>query len=135
MPFVLLLVGILFFVVALQGTQGSLFSLLKSEFVGTNSFVVWAAAFVIIGLLGYIRPIRPITHAFLVLMLLVLILTNGKGFFSQFNAALRSPVAPASAASSTSSSASSSPGAIAAPVSSSNFLGNALPDVLTGAPQ
>jgi hypothetical protein len=94
MPFVLLALGILFFIVSLQGTQGSLFSLLKSEFVGTNSFVVWAAAFVIIGLLGYIKPIRPITHAFLVLMLLVLILTNGTGFFSQFNAALKSPVTP-----------------------------------------
>jgi hypothetical protein len=93
-PFVLLVLGILFFVVSLQGTQGSLFALLKSEFVGTNSFVVWAAAFVIIGLLGYIKPIRPITHAFLVLMLLVLILTNGKGFFSQFNSALASPVTP-----------------------------------------
>ena len=94
MPFVLLALGILFFIVSLQGTQGSLFDLLKSEFVGTNSFVVWAAAFVIIGLLGYIKPIRPITHAFLVLMLLVLVLTNGKGFFSQFNSALRSPTAP-----------------------------------------
>lgn len=95
MPFVLLALGILFFVVSLQGTQGSLFDLLKSEFVGTNSFVVWAAAFVIIGLLGYIKPIRPITHAFMVLLLLVLVLTNGKGFFSQFNSAIRSPVAPA----------------------------------------
>lgn len=94
MPFVLLALGILFFVVSLQGTQGSLFTLLKSEFVGTNSFVVWAAAFVIIGLLGYIKPIRPITHAFLVLLLLVMVLTNGKGFFSQFNSALRSPVTP-----------------------------------------
>ena len=94
MPFVLLAVGILFFIVAIQGTQGGLFALLKSEFVGTNSFVVWAAALVIIGLLGYIKPIRPISHAFLVLILLVLVLSNGKGFFSQFNAAIRSPVAP-----------------------------------------
>ena len=130
MPFVLLALGILFFIVSIQGTQGSLFSLLKSEFVGSNSFVVWAAAFVIIGLLGYIKPIRPITHAFLVLMLLVLVLTNGKGFFSQFNSAIRSPIAPTGATPTGTTS-----GAIAAPVSSSNFLGNALPDILTGAPQ
>ena len=121
MPFVLLALGILFFIVSLQGTQGSLFTLLKSEFVGTNSFVVWAAAFVIIGLLGSIKPIRPITHAFLVLMLLVLVLTNGKGFFSQFNSALRSPVSPAAAAP-----------AVAAPAAqNAGVRGSAVPDILS----
>lgn len=129
MPFVLLALGILFFIVSLQGTQGSLFTLLKSEFVGTNSFVVWAAAFVIIGLLGYIRPIRPITHAFLVLLLLVLVLTNGKGFFSQFNSALRSPVAPAAPTGTTgaatqSVSASAAPLALAGSTPSVSALGS-----------
>ena len=126
MPFVLLALGILFFIVSLQGTQGSLFTLLKSEFVGTNSFVVWAAAFVIIGLLGYIKPIRPITHAFLVLLLLVLVLTNGKGFFSQFNSALRSPVAPPAPTGTTGATP-----AVAAPAAqNAGFLGSAVPDIL-----
>jgi hypothetical protein len=129
MPFVLLALGILFFIVSLQGTQGSLFTLLKSEFVGTNSFVVWAAAFVIIGLLGYIKPIRPITHAFLVLLLLVLVLTNGKGFFSQFNSALRSPVAPSvptgtTGAATQSVSSSSAPLALASSTPSVSALGS-----------
>ena len=127
MPFVLLALGILFFIVSLQGTQGSLFTLLKSEFVGTNSFVVWAAAFVIIGLLGYIKPIRPITHAFLVLLLLVLVLTNGKGFFSQFNSALRSPVAPPAPTGTTGATP-----AVAAPAAqNAGFLGSAVPDILS----
>ena len=129
MPFVLLALGILFFVVSLQGTQGSLFDLLKSEFVGTNSFVVWAAAFVIIGLLGYIKPIRPITHAFLVLLLLVLVLTNGKGFFSQFNSALRSPAAPSvptgtTGATAQSVSSSAAPLALASSTPSVSALGS-----------
>jgi hypothetical protein len=96
MPFVLLFVGILFFVVAIQGTQGTLFSLMKSEFVGSNSFVVWAAALVILGLLGYIKPIRPITHAFLLLVLIVMVLAGGSKFFTNFNSGIRSPAAPAS---------------------------------------
>ena len=122
MPFVLLALGILFFVVAIQGTQGTLFSLLKSEFVGSNSFVVWASALIIIGLLGYIKPIRPISHAFLALVVLVMVLANGRGFFSQFNAAIRSPAAPAPATGAT-------PASIAAPaMPSSNFLGSAVPD-------
>ena len=128
MPFVLLALGILFFVVAIQGTQGSLFTLLKSEFVGTNSFVVWASALIIIGLLGYIKPIRPISHAMLVLIVLVMVLTNGKGFFSQFNSAIRSPATPTPA---TGATPAASAGALPAPVSQSNFLGSALPDVLT----
>lgn len=94
MPFVLIALGLLFLVVAVQGTQGSLFSLLKSEFVGTNSFIPWVAAFVILGLAGYIKPIRPLTHAFLALLFLVLILVNGKGFFARFNDAIKNPVAP-----------------------------------------
>lgn len=93
-PFVLIALGILFLVVAVQGTQGSLFALLKSEFVGTNSFIPWVAAFVILGLAGYIKPIRPVTHAFLALLFLVLVLVNGKGFFAKFNAAIKNPVAP-----------------------------------------
>ena len=129
MPFVLLALGILFFIVALQGTQGTLFTLLKSEFVGSNSFVVWASALIIIGLLGYIKPIRPISHAMLVLIVLVMVLTNGKGFFSQFNAAIRSPQSPSAP-----SSGAQTSGVLAAPVASSGFLGNALPDILSSQP-
>lgn len=94
MPFVLLFLGFLFLVVAINGTQGDFFSLLKSEFTGANNFVVWIGAIMILGLLGYFRPIRPITHGLIALVFLVLILTQGTGFFDRFNAALKSPVAP-----------------------------------------
>lgn len=109
MPFVLIALGLLFLIVAVQGTQGSLFTLLKSEFVGTNSFIPWVAAFVILGLAGYIKPIRPITHAFLGLLFLVLILVNGKGFFAKFNDALKNPIAPSVTPSATSGSGASNP--------------------------
>lgn len=94
MPFALLALGILFLVVSIQGTQAGLFSLLKSEFVGTNSFIPWIAAILILGLLGYIKPIRPITHAFIALIFIVLVLANGTGFFSRFNSAIKNPVSP-----------------------------------------
>lgn len=119
MPFVLIFLGILLLVVSIRGTQGDFFSLLQSEFAGSNSFVVWASAFIILGLLGYIRPIRPITHAFLVLLLLVLILTNGKGFVSQFNAAIRSPVAPSVNATSSSQTVAGGAAPVGSPLASS----------------
>lgn len=95
MPFVLLFVAILFLVVAVKGTQGDFYRLLKSEFVGTNSFIPWAAAILVLGLAGYVKPIRPVTHAFIALIFLVLIIANGGQIFGQFNRALTAPEAPA----------------------------------------
>ena len=94
MPLIFLIVGILFLVLARQGTQGDFETLLKSEFSGSQSFIVWVSAIVILGLVGFWKPARPITDAGIGLILLVLILSN-KGLFSQFNNALRNPAAPA----------------------------------------
>ncbi len=95
MPLFFLLIGILFLVLARNGTQGEFEQLLKSEFTGSQSFVVWASALVLLGLVGFFKPVRPIADAMIGLIILVLILHN-KGVFAQFNAALRNPVAPSS---------------------------------------
>lgn len=94
MPFIFLLIGILFLVLARNGTQGDFEQLLKKEFTGAQSFLVWASAFVILGLIGFWKPIRPVTDALIGLIILVLILEN-KGLFGQLNSALRNPSAPA----------------------------------------
>lgn len=94
MPFVFLIVGVLFLVLARNGTQGDFETLLKSEFSGQHSFFVWASAIVILGLIGFFRPVRPITDAMIGLIILVLILKNQE-LFTQFNAALNAPTAPA----------------------------------------
>lgn len=122
MPFVLLAVGILFVVVAVKGTQGDFYALLKSEFVGSNSFIPWIAAIVVLGLAGYIKPIRPVTHAFLVLVILVMILANGGKVFGQFNQAVSNPVAPSGGASPTSSSGTALTSPVASPTPSTPNL-------------
>lgn len=94
MPFVFIILGLLFLVVAIRGTQAQFFALLRSEFVGANSFVPWASAIVILGLIGYARPVRPVTDALIGLIILAMLLANRGGFFAQFNSALRNPVAP-----------------------------------------
>lgn len=94
MPFVFLIVGLLLLVVAVQGTHKQAFSLIKSEFSGANSFLIFAAAFIILGALAYIRPIRPIALGLIGLVLITLILANRGGFFTQFNNAIRNPIAP-----------------------------------------
>ena len=94
MPFVFAVLGILLLVIAIQGTQVQAFTMLKSEFSGSNSFIVFAAAIVILGALAYIKPIRPIMFGMIGLVLLGLILANKGGFFSQLNNALRNPTTP-----------------------------------------
>lgn len=99
MPYALVILGVLLLVTAVRGTQGDLWALLKSEFSGTNSFVVWASAFLILGMIGYIKTVRPATDALMMLVLFALIVKNRGGFFDQFNQAIRNPVAPAGGAS------------------------------------
>jgi hypothetical protein len=84
MPFVILIVGIVLVVASVRDRQDLLFSLLKSEFSGENSFLPWILALMFIGGIGYIKPLKPISNAFIVLLITVLFLSNG-GFFSKLN--------------------------------------------------
>lgn len=91
MPFVLLVAGAVLLASAIQNTQSTiLFPTLKSEFTGPNNFIFWFIAILLIGSIGYIPKAKPISTAFLTLVVLVLVLTKGNpsdaggGFFSQF---------------------------------------------------
>ena len=90
MAFALLIAGTVLLISAVRNTQGTLFTLLQGDFSGPNNFVYWFVAILLIGALGYIPALKPISTAFLGLVVLVLILTRGNpqgiggGFFSQF---------------------------------------------------
>lgn len=99
MPFVFLVFGALFLIVAIRGTQGDFFALIKSEMWGPQSFLPWASAILILGMAGYIKTVRPITDGLIGLILLAIILKDKGGVFTQFNAALANPVASAAPAS------------------------------------
>jgi hypothetical protein len=91
---VLVAVGIAFVIAAIRGTlQGTpqnpgLLDLLYSDFVGPNNFFVWIAAIGLVGAVGYVKPLRGVSDAFIVLIIIVFILAankGGKDFFSSFN--------------------------------------------------
>lgn len=84
MPFVIMIAGIVLVVASARNKQGDLFTLIKGDFTGPNSFVAWLAALLGIGALGYIKPIKPVTDAFILLLIIVLFLSNG-GFFAKIN--------------------------------------------------
>jgi hypothetical protein len=100
MPFALLIVGLILLVSAVRDSQDDLFTLVKGDFSGQGNFVFWVVSLLVIGGLGYIPKLKPISDGFLVLVLLVLFLTKGNpkqpgsgGFFEKFSAALKSTTA------------------------------------------
>lgn len=83
MPFLFIIVGVVFAISAVRNTTDQLTSLLKSDFTGNNNFVYWLLSILVIGAVGYIPDLKPVSRAFLVLVVIVLFLKNG-GVFSQF---------------------------------------------------
>ena len=90
MPFALLIIGIWLLISGVRNTQDMLFALLKGDFTGQDNFIFWLIAILIIGAIGYVPKLKPISTGFLVLIILVLFLKKGSstglggGFFSQF---------------------------------------------------
>lgn len=102
MPFVLLIVGGIVLIASVRNTQDCLFTLVKGDFTGQGNFIYWVISLLLIGALGYIPKLKPLSVAFLGLVILVLFLTRGNpkgiggGFFSQFTQQVKATTATAS---------------------------------------
>lgn len=90
MPLFLVLLGVMFLTAAVRGNKCDgqqcsdlLFQTLKEDFTGPNNFIYWGIALFIIGAAGYYKPLKPLSNAFLVLVILVLFISN-RGFFVKF---------------------------------------------------
>lgn len=90
MPFALLIIGLWLLIAGVRNTQDTLFLLIKGDFTGSDNFIFWFLAILIVGAIGYIPKLKPISVGFLVLILVVLFLKKGSssgvggGFFQQF---------------------------------------------------
>ena len=98
MPFVLIVAGIVLLIAAVRNTQGQLFYLVQGDFIGPNNFIYWLLSILIIGAIGYVPRLKPISDAFLILVILVLFLKTCPksagpeckgGFFDQFMAQVK----------------------------------------------
>src|SRR6516164_11233231 len=85
MPVVLIVAGSVLLIAAIRGTQQDLFLLLASDFTGPDNFIFWFLSIVVIGAIGYIPRLKPVSDGFLILVILTLFLKKGTGFFDQFN--------------------------------------------------
>jgi hypothetical protein len=93
MPFAFAIIGLVLVVAGVRGSSADLLKLFAGDFTGDNNFIYWALSVAIIGGLGYIDELRPISRAFLVLIIVVLILAEDKnaqagGFFTKFQDAV-----------------------------------------------
>jgi hypothetical protein len=87
MPYALLFIGAVMLVAGIRNSQGDLWTLIQGDFVG--GFLAWVAAIAIIGGLGYIPKLRPLSIAFMTLLLLVLVLSHS-GVFAQLQQFIQS---------------------------------------------
>jgi hypothetical protein len=60
-------------IAALRNSQGTLFTALTTDVPG---YVVWAAALLAVGAIGFVRPLKNVSDALIVLVITVLIVNN-----------------------------------------------------------
>lgn len=98
MPLALVLAGLVLFIATIRGSlhddhETGLFDLLKKDFTDPQgNFLMWILAIGLVGSVGYVKQLRPVANAFLVLILIVFILAANKGgrdFFSSLLSQMR----------------------------------------------
>lgn len=89
MPLAIALIGVLLVVASIRGKQWELVSLVKDDLTGPESFIPWVGVLIILYMIGKIGPLEEVTYYFLALVIIVLFLTRGRGFFDQFNRQLK----------------------------------------------
>ena len=87
MPFLFIVAGLVMIISAVKGTQSQLLGLLKADVTGKNNFIYWTLAILGIGSIGYVKELKPIATAMLVLVVIVLFL-DSKGVFTNFVSAI-----------------------------------------------
>lgn len=90
MTLVVLAIGIVILVASLRGTHASLFEAIGTDVPG---FVVWAAAIVALGALGFIPGLKPVSRGLLALVVVVLVFQNYGNILAGF-AEVASPPEP-----------------------------------------
>jgi hypothetical protein len=93
MPFAFGLIGTVFVIAGVRGSSADLLTLLKGDLTGSNNFVYWIISIAVIGAIGYVKDFQPLSRAFLVLVVVVLVLAEDKksgsgGFFVKFQDAV-----------------------------------------------
>jgi hypothetical protein len=88
MPFALVSIGLLMIITGAKGTYACFGKDIAEDFTGKGNFTFWLVSIGAVGSLGYIEKLRPLSQAFMTLVIIVMLLSN-KGFFAQFMSAIQ----------------------------------------------
>lgn len=78
MPLVLLIVGGVLLLASVRGDPQAIGALVQRDFTGERGFASFAAAFLVVGAVGFVPGMRPLSQVFLALMVVSLILAFTK---------------------------------------------------------
>lgn len=88
MPFLLVSVGLLAAITALNGTYKQFYAQLVKDFTGPGNFTYWVLAIGTVGSIGYVPALQKPSRVFLALVIISLVLSHG-GFFEQLMKAIQ----------------------------------------------
>lgn len=91
MIFLALIIGVVLIVAAVRNSQGALFTALMQD---VPDFVVWAAAIIALGAVGYVPGLKPVSRGLLMLVITVIVLRNYKNVLTGFQTAWKNPPTP-----------------------------------------
>lgn len=91
MILVALIIGSILIVAAIRDTYGSLFTAIGQD---VPAFVVWGAAILALGAIGFVPGLKPISRGLMALVLIVIILRNYQGIIGGFQSVASAPQAP-----------------------------------------
>ena len=92
MPLILILAGAVLMVTAFRGTEHEFAQQATQDF-GATGFLAWGAAVLILGAIGYYKPLRGVSDLMLALVIVAVALANG-GLFAQLAQVIDHPPAP-----------------------------------------
>jgi hypothetical protein len=87
LPFALVLIGLIMIVTGARNTHAAFGQQVVSDFTGPGNFTTWIVAIGAVGAVGYIEPLRPLSRAFMTLIIISFIVKNG-GVFNKLTQAL-----------------------------------------------
>lgn len=104
MPFALVVIGLIMIVTGSRNTYAQFGAQVASDFTGPGNFTYWLASLGFVGAVGYIPQLKQLSHIFLALIIIVMVLHNGNpgttggGLFQRIQDFLKTgPTAPQAA--------------------------------------
>jgi len=99
MPYAFIILGLIMIVTGARNTYAQFGAQVTKDFTGPGNFTWWLASLGLVGAVGYIPKLRPVSTAFMTLIVIVLVVA-AKGLFPKLTQALNAgPTAPQAATS------------------------------------